>query len=54
MSTETLDRLCREALQRIIKAINYSAGQHIRAIKTKKSMNVISKNETTAVQGARP
>jgi len=35
MNTKTIDRLCREALQRIIYHINRSAGQHIRAIKAK-------------------
>jgi len=33
MSSETLDRLCAEALQRIGYHINRSAGQHIRAMK---------------------
>jgi len=33
MSTETLDRLAREAMQRAIHTINRSAGQHVRAMK---------------------
>jgi hypothetical protein len=33
MSQDTLDRLCKEALQRINYWINRSAGQHVRAMK---------------------
>jgi len=33
MSTEKLDRLCREAMQRLAYWINPSAGQHVRAMK---------------------
>jgi hypothetical protein len=33
MTQAELDRLCREAMQRITYFINRSAGQHIRAIK---------------------
>jgi hypothetical protein len=33
MSQETIDRLCREAMQRILYHINRSAGQHMRAMK---------------------
>lgn len=33
MSTETIERLCAEAMQRVIYHINRSAGQHMRAIR---------------------
>jgi len=33
MSTEKLDRLAREAMQRVIHTINRSAGQHVRAMR---------------------
>lgn len=33
MSTETLDRLVREAQQRLAYFINRSAGQHLRAMR---------------------
>ena len=33
MSPETIDRLCREALQRLAYFINRAAGQHARAIR---------------------
>jgi len=33
MSAETLDRLEREALQRLTYSINRSAGQHLRAMR---------------------
>jgi hypothetical protein len=33
MSAEDLDRLCREAMARIIESINRSAGQHLRAMR---------------------
>lgn len=33
MSAETLERLCKEAMQRVIYRINRSAGQHVRAMK---------------------
>lgn len=33
MDKETLDRLCREALQRLTYHINRSAGQHLRAMR---------------------
>ncbi len=36
MSPETLDRLCREAMQRVQYFINRCAGQHLRAMRATK------------------